>query len=103
MLQVKTTLILEQVFLNAKNILSAAGLKQDYQILFKDIFTPTTIKRYTSHYGGVVYGSTDKSRNGKTPIDGLFICGTDQGFLGIVGSMLSGISMANLHVLQGDS
>ncbi|NOT77860.1 MAG: NAD(P)/FAD-dependent oxidoreductase [Bacteriovoracaceae bacterium] len=93
----------EQVFLNAKKILSASGLNQDYQILFKDIFTPTTIKRYTSHYGGVVYGSSDKSRNGKTPIDGLFICGTDQGFLGIVGSMLSGISMANLHVLQGDS
>ena len=87
---------------NAKGILKNCGINPDYQILFKDIFTPTTIKRYTQHFEGTVYGSTDKSRNGKTPIDGLYICGTDQGFLGIVGSMLSGISMANLHVLQGD-
>ncbi len=69
---------------------------------FKDIFTPATIKRYTYHFDGTVYGSTDKSRNGKTKFDGLYIIGTDQGFLGIVGSMLSGISMANLYVLQGD-
>lgn len=87
---------------NAQRILENCGVRSDYQILFKDIFTPTTIKRYTLHFEGTVYGSTDKSRNGKTPIDGLYICGTDQGFLGIVGSMLSGISMANLHVLQGD-
>jgi hypothetical protein len=30
----------------------------------------------------------------------LYLCGTDQGFLGIVGAMLSGISMANYHILQ---
>jgi phytoene dehydrogenase-like protein len=92
----------EVVCNNAIKILKNCGLSSDYQMMFKDIFTPTTIKRYTQHFDGTVYGSTDKSRNGKTPIDGLFICGTDQGFLGIVGSMLSGISMANLHVLQGD-
>lgn len=92
----------EVVCANAIKILKNCGLSSDYQMLFKDIFTPTTIKRYTQHFDGTVYGSTDKSRNGKTPIDGLYICGTDQGFLGIVGSMLSGISMANLHVLQGD-
>jgi len=28
------------------------------------------------------------------------LCGTDQGMLGIVGSMLSGIAAANRHVLQ---
>lgn len=91
----------EVVARNAAEILKHCGLSSDYQVMFKDIFTPTTIKRYTQHFDGTVYGSTDKSRNGTTPIDGLFICGTDQGFLGIVGSMLSGISMANLHVLQG--
>jgi phytoene dehydrogenase-like protein len=69
-------------------------------IVFKDVFTPTTITRYTSHFNGTVYGSTTKTRNGKTPIDGLYIIGTDQGFLGIVGSMLSGISMANLYGLM---
>ena len=33
------------------------------------------------------------------PVPGLFLCGTDQGYLGIVGAMLSGISMANKHAL----
>ena len=61
---------------------------------------PTTIKKFTSHLNGAVYGSIDKSRDGKTSVEGLYITGTDQGFLGIVGSMLSGISMANLHGLM---
>jgi hypothetical protein len=30
----------------------------------------------------------------------LFLCGTDQGYLGIIGAMLSGITVANLHVLS---
>jgi phytoene dehydrogenase-like protein len=89
------------VFNQSLNILKNCGLNSNYEVLFKDIFTPTTIKRYTGHFGGTVYGSIDKSRNGQTAIQGLFICGTDQGFLGIVGSMLSGISMANLHILSG--
>ena len=90
----------EEVFEQSKIILNNCGLGPNYNILFKDIFTPTTIKRYTHHFDGTVYGSIDKSRNGKTHINGLYICGTDQGFLGIVGSMLSGISMANLHILS---
>ncbi len=92
----------ELVVESSKKMLISCGLSPNYQLMFKDVFTPNTIKKYTSHCKGTVYGSTDKSRNGKTPIDGLFICGTDQGFLGIVGSMLSGISMANLHILQGE-
>ncbi len=93
----------EHVYQSAKNILQKCGIKSDYEILYKDIFTPTTVKKYTNHFQGAVYGSTVKSRNGTTPIDGLFICGTDQGFLGIVGSMLSGISMANLHILTEEN
>lgn len=73
----------------------------DEKVLFKDVFSPTTIERYTWHLDGTVYGSTEKSRDGRTPVHGLFIIGTDQGFLGIVGSLLSGISMANLHGLMG--
>lgn len=74
----------------------------DGKLLFKDVFTPMTIERYTWHLNGTVYGSVDKTRDGRTPIKNLFIIGTDQGFLGIVGSILSGISMANLHgLLQG--
>jgi phytoene dehydrogenase-like protein len=72
----------------------------DGKLLFKDIFSPTTIERYTWHLNGTVYGSIDKTRDGTTPVRNLFIIGTDQGFLGIVGSMLSGISMANLHGLM---
>lgn len=69
-------------------------------ITFRDIFTPTTVEKYTSHFGGCVYGSPDKSRDGTTAYKGLVVCGTDQGFLGIIGSMLSGISMANLYGLM---
>jgi phytoene dehydrogenase-like protein len=72
-------------------------------ISFSDVFTPTTVERYTGHFGGCVYGTPDKSRDGKTPIEGLILIGTDQGFLGIIGSMLSGISMANLYGLMGAS
>jgi phytoene dehydrogenase-like protein len=69
-------------------------------IIFTDIFTPKTIHRFTGHINGAVYGTPNKIKTGRTHLDNLFICGTDQGFLGIVGAMLSGVSMANLHVLQ---
>jgi phytoene dehydrogenase-like protein len=69
-------------------------------IIFTDVFTPKTIHRFTGHINGAVYGTPRKIKTGRTHLDNLFICGTDQGFLGIVGAMLSGISMANLHVLQ---
>lgn len=75
----------------------------DGKLLFKDIFSPMTIERYTWHLNGTVYGSIDKTRDGRTLVPGLFIIGTDQGFLGIVGSILSGISMANLHGLMNGS
>lgn len=64
-----------------------------------DMFTPTTVNRFTGHLGGAIYGAPTKSRDGTTHLDNLFVCGTDQGFLGITGAMLSGISIANLHVI----
>jgi phytoene dehydrogenase-like protein len=69
-------------------------------IVFTDVFTPKTIHRFTGHINGAVYGMPNKTKLGVTHLENLFICGTDQGFLGIVGAMLSGISMANIHVLQ---
>jgi phytoene dehydrogenase-like protein len=69
-------------------------------IVYTDVFTPKTIYKFTGHINGAVYGTPNKIKTGETHLDNLFICGTDQGFLGIVGAMLSGISMANLHVLQ---
>ncbi|HEU5079871.1 MAG TPA: NAD(P)/FAD-dependent oxidoreductase [Opitutaceae bacterium] len=65
-----------------------------------DVFTPLTIERFTGHLEGSVYGSPRKIRDGSTGLSNLYLCGTDQGYLGITGSMLSGISMANMHVLQ---
>jgi phytoene dehydrogenase-like protein len=69
-------------------------------IIFADVFTPKTIYKFTGHINGAVYGTPNKIKMGTTHLENLFICGTDQGFLGIVGAMLSGISMANLHILQ---
>jgi phytoene dehydrogenase-like protein len=65
-----------------------------------DMFTPRTIQKFTSHINGCVYGAPRKQWSGTTHLDNVFLCGTDQGYLGIVGSMLSGIGMANEHVLR---
>ncbi len=69
-------------------------------IVDTDIFTPRTIKKFTGHLKGAVYGAPRKVLDGTTEIDNLFLCGTDQGFLGIIGAMLSGITMANNHLLR---
>ena len=65
-----------------------------------DIFTPRTIAKFTSHLAGAVYGSPQKISDGRTPLQNVYLCGTDQGFVGVIGALLSGISMANLHVLR---
>jgi len=67
--------------------------------VFRDVFTPTTVERFTGHHAGTVYGSPRKVRDGRTDLDGLYLIGTDQGYLGIVGAAMSGISIANRHVL----
>lgn len=69
-------------------------------VLDTDVFTPRTIRRFTGHDNGCVYGAPSKFVNGQTPVDNLYLCGTDQGFLGIVGAMLSGITIANRYLLK---
>ncbi|HZZ71594.1 MAG TPA: phytoene dehydrogenase, partial [Pirellulales bacterium] len=64
-----------------------------------DMFTPTTIRRFTGHDQGAVYGAPEKRYDGTTPFQNLFLCGTDQGYVGIVGALVSGIAMANVHCL----
>jgi hypothetical protein len=59
------------------------------------MFTPTTVEKFTGHFRGAIYGDPVKNPEGRTALSNLYLCGTDQGMLGIVGSMLSGISMAN--------
>lgn len=65
-----------------------------------ELFTPRTITRFTGRRNGAIYGSPDKCRDGLTPLANLYLAGTDQGFLGIVGSLLSGVAMANRHLLR---
>ena len=70
-------------------------------VLAEDMFTPLTVERFTGHINGAIYGSAKKFRDGCIGYKNLFLCGTDQGFLGIVGALLSGISIANYHCLKG--
>ncbi|MEM9660327.1 MAG: phytoene dehydrogenase, partial [Planctomycetota bacterium] len=81
---------------------SAARFVPEYRhrVLDCDMFTPTTIVRFTGHDNGAVYGAPDKQLDGRTHLKNLFLCGTDQGFVGIVGSIVSGIGMANRHCLR---
>lgn len=76
------------------------GLKLDDHRLASDMFTPRTVRKYTGHLNGAIYGAPNKIKDGRTHLENLYLAGTDQGFLGIVGAMLSGISMANLHSLS---
>jgi phytoene dehydrogenase-like protein len=69
-------------------------------IVYQDSFTPVTIERFTRKAQGAVYGSGMKIKNGITPWPNLFLAGTDQGYLGIVGAMLSGITVVNQHILR---
>jgi phytoene dehydrogenase-like protein len=69
-------------------------------IVYEDSFTPLTIERFTSRLQGAVYGSPYKLKNGKTHYANLYVAGTDQGFLGIVGAMLSGVSIVNQHMFE---
>jgi phytoene dehydrogenase-like protein len=81
---------------------SAVRFVPDYRgrVVATDMFTPTTIVRYTGHDNGAVYGAPEKQLDGRTHLENLFVCGTDQGFVGIIGSITSGIAMANRHCLR---
>ena len=74
--------------------------KFSQNIVYEDTFTPLTIERYTAKKAGAIYGSPLKVKDGDLGFANLFLAGTDQGFLGIVGSMLSGVSIANQHILS---
>ncbi len=81
---------------------SAVRFVPDFRrrVIDTDVFTPKTIRRFTSHDNGAVYGAPNKRLDGTTHLSNLFLCGTDQGFVGIVGAIVSGISMANQHCLR---
>ncbi|HVC92499.1 MAG TPA: NAD(P)-binding protein [Pirellulales bacterium] len=85
-------------------VASAVRFMPDFRanVIATDMFTPTTIRRFTGHDGGAVYGAPDKHYDGTTHLKNLFVCGTDQGFLGIIGAITSGISIANRHLLKDE-
>lgn len=69
-------------------------------IVYRDTFTPLTIERFTAKKEGAIYGNPSKIKDGNIGYENLFLAGTDQGFLGIVGAMLSGVSIVNQHILS---
>lgn len=85
----------------AASVQASEEIIGNYQqsIVYQDSFTPVTIERFTRKAQGAVYGSAVKIKDGLTPWPNLFIAGTDQGYLGIVGAMLSGITVVNRHLL----
>ncbi|HEX4128543.1 MAG TPA: NAD(P)/FAD-dependent oxidoreductase [Pirellulales bacterium] len=84
---------------------SAVRFVPDFRssVIATDMFTPTTVRRFTGHLNGAIYGAPDKHPDGRTHLSNLFVCGTDQGWVGIIGSIISGISMANKHLLMEES
>lgn len=71
----------------------------DENIVYQDAFTPVTIERFTAKAEGAVYGNPTKTTDGRTPFTNLFVAGTDHGYIGIVGSMMSGVVVVNNCIL----
>lgn len=65
--------------------------------VFRDVFTPKTIHRFTRRLGGAIYGSPVKRAGGDTPVAGVHLCGADQGWPGVIGALASGVEMATRH------
>lgn len=80
-----------------KVVASAVRFIPDFRsaVIDVDAFTPITLRRFTGHENGAVYGTPNKRPNGATHLENLFLCGNDQGLVGIVGTLLSGILIAN--------
>ena len=73
---------------------SAVRFVPDFRraVIDTDMFTPMTIHRFTGHANGAVYGAPEKRYDGTTHLKNLFICGNDQGLVGIIGTIISGIA-----------
>jgi len=80
---------------------SAIRFMPDFRghVVDTDMFTPTTVHRFTGKENGAIYGAPDKKYDGRTHLDNLYVCGTDQGMVGIVGAIVSGITIANRYLL----
>ncbi|MDR1384506.1 MAG: NAD(P)/FAD-dependent oxidoreductase [Planctomycetaceae bacterium] len=94
---------LEKIRWYDRMIASAVRFVPDFrnQVIDTDMFTPLTIRRFTGHENGAVYGAPEKKYDGRTHLDNLYVCGTDQGMVGVIGSLVSGITIANKYLLGG--
>ena len=68
---------------------------------YAELSTPLSVEYYTSHPGGRFYGlpaTPERYRSPllwpRTPIEGLYLSGSDAGCLGIVGAMMGGVGAA---------
>lgn len=89
----------EEFTLAQIDALASVGPTFADHVVYRDSFTPMTIQKFSSHDRAAVYGAPQKVFSGETGYPNVFLCGTDQGYLGIVGSLLSGVIMANRHAL----
>ena len=80
---------------------SAVRFMPDFRqhVIDTDMFTPTTVRRFTGKENGAIYGAPDKKYDGRTHLDNLYVCGTDQGMVGVIGAIVSGITIANRYLL----
>ncbi|MGD0897804.1 MAG: NAD(P)/FAD-dependent oxidoreductase [Thermoguttaceae bacterium] len=81
---------------------AAARFVPDFRgaVVDADLFTPVTIRRFTGHDRGAIYGAVEKRCDGTTHLANLYLAGNDQGLVGIVGAMLSGIGIVNRYLLK---
>jgi phytoene dehydrogenase-like protein len=85
-----------------KTLASAIRFVPDFRgsIVEADMFTPLTIHRYTGKKKGAIYGAPEKRYTGQTHLENLYICGTDQGMVGIIGAIVSGITITSKYLLK---
>ncbi|MDR1924970.1 MAG: NAD(P)-binding protein [Planctomycetaceae bacterium] len=85
-----------------KTLESAIRFMPDFRkhVVDTDMFTPLTVSRFTGRENGAIYGTPDKKYDGRTHLENLYVCGTDQGMIGIIGAIVSGITIANQYLLN---
>jgi phytoene dehydrogenase-like protein len=88
----------EKLLAEIKNLFPALDIKQARRI---ESMTPRTVHQYTGHYAGAIYGASAKLFAGRTDMGNLFICGNDQGGIGVMGACISGVVVANVTLLPG--
>jgi len=71
-------------------------------VTYAELSTPLTVEHYTSHPAGRFYGlpgTPERYRSGafgvRTPIDGLYLTGSDAASLGVPGALFGGLAAAS--------